>query len=912
MPLAAGTRLGVFGILAPLGKGGMGEVYRAKDTRLGREVAIKILPEAFANDPDRLARFDREAQLLAALNHRGIAAIYEVGEAEGLRFLVLELVPGQTLNERLDDGPLRVEEALEVCWQIAEALGAAHEKGIIHRDLKPANIKLTPEEEVKVLDFGIGKVLPTKGLGDEPTDDSTFIAGTLEGRVMGTASFMSPEQIRGEALDKRTDIWSFGCVLYETLSGERAFARNTIAATLAAVLEREPDWRALPEATPRPIRSLLRRCLQKDKNKRLHDIGDAGLEIEEVLSGAAGEAEVEGDGLVVPQPMWRRALPWTVAAGALAAATLAVWAPWRQPPPLPTLRYDARLSPNVSLDRVALGWGPAAILSPSGDRLAFVGQEGDGPSRIYTRRLDRLEALPLAGTEGARNPFFSPDGQWIAFFADGMLQKVSVSGGAAITLCDATNDRGGTWGPDGTILFAPLADFGVGLSRVSAAGGMCEPFTKPDTDAGELTHRWPQWLPEGDGVLYTAHSATGGYDDASLVIEALPDGTRKVVYRGGYHGRYLPSGHLVFVHQGTLFAAPFDLDTLETTGAAVPAVEGVSVSPGYAGAQFAFSEEGAFVYVAGEASTLAAPIHWLRRDGTTTLLRPEPANWAGLRFSPTGDRLAMRINDGQPDVWVYGWARDTLSRLTFDPGQDLQPVWTPDGNRIVFSSSRSGTINLYWRRSDGRGEVQRLTQSENEQLAYSWHPSGKVLAFEEDRPDTGRDLMTLEVGGDEETGWKPGTPAVFLSTPFGEVSPMLSPDGRWLAYVSDESDRREVYVRQFPETGGKWQISTEGGQDPKWSATRPELFYGTIDGKIMVVPYTVEGDSFDAGKPTRWSDDAFVSRPIPLGDFDLHPDGQRIALLSASETPTAEAPDTVVFITNFFDELRRLTAESGK
>ena len=906
MPLAAGTRLGVFEILAPLGKGGMGEVYRAKDTKLGREVAIKVLPEALTQDPERLARFQREATLLAALNHQNIAAIHGLEEADGKPFLVLELVPGEDLSERIERGSIPLDEALEIARQIAEALEEAHEHGIVHRDLKPANIKLTQEGKVKVLDFGLAKAYAADETEATDVSQSPTMSAraTAAGLLLGTAAYMSPEQARGKPVDKRADIWAFGVVLFEMLTGKRLFTGETVSDTLASILKEEPDWTLLPVETPRKLSDLLHRCLRRDVRNRLHDIGDGRIEIEEAIDSGS---DVATAGSPLTPALSQRALPWI--AGTLAAAlVLALWTPWRQPSASPSLRYDARLSPDVSLGRAALRWGPAAVLSPSGDRLAFVGEEGDGPSRIYTRRLDQLQASPLLGTEGARSPFFSPDGQWIAFFAAGKLQKVSVSGGATITLCDARLSRGGAWGPDGTILFTPDGTPGGGLSRVSAEGGACEPFTKPNTDAGEVTHRWPQWLPGGDAILYTAHSRTGGYDDASLVIDAVPDGPRKVVYRGGYHGRYLPSGHLVFVHKGTLFAAPFDLDTLKTTGAAVPAVEGVRVSPGYAGAQFAFSDGGTFVYVAGEALTLDAPIHWLSRDGTTTLLRPAPANWTALRFSPTGDRLAMRINDGQPDLWVYDWARETLSRLTFNPGQDVLPLWTPDGRRIVFSSARSGTANLYWLRSDGSGEVERLTQSENRQLAASWHPNGRVLAFDEQRPDTGPDLMTLEVGGDEEIGWKPGTPAVFLSTPFLEANPTFSPDGRWLAYESDESGQLEVYVRPFPGPGGKWQVSTGGGADPKWSRTRPELLYAAKDERVMVVRYTVEGDSFHPGKQSGWPGAAFVPRPFPRGAFDLHPDGERVALHSVSESSAAETSDTVVFITNFFDELRRLTA----
>ncbi len=913
MPLAAGTRLGPYEVTAPIGAGGMGEVYQATDTKLKRQVAIKVLPASLAHDSERLARFEREARLLASLNHSNIAHVYGFESAtlpddSTVHFLAMELVEGEDLAERLKQGAIPVDEALAIAKQIAEGLEEAHEHGIIHRDLKPANVKVTPEGQVKVLDFGLAKAYA--GDEAEATDESqspTMSArATAAGLLLGTAAYMSPEQARGKPVDKRADIWAFGVVLFEMLTGERLFKGEMVSDTLASILKEEPDWTLLPADTPRRLSDLLHRCLCKNVRNRLHHIADARIEIEEAIEGGSDVALTGSPS--TPPSVSQRALPW-VAGASLMALALVLWEPWHQPPQTTVRRYDARLSPGMSLGRVALQRGPTAVLSPSGDLLAFVGQEDDGPSPIYTRRLDRLEASPLSGTEGAMDPFFSPDGQWIAFFAAGKLQKVSVSGGATIELCDSSNPRGGTWGPDGTILFAPSG--GTALLRVSAEGGACEPFTKLNPDAGELTHRWPQWLPGGDAVLYTAHSSVGGYEDASLVIQAIPEGPRKVVYRGGYHGRYVPSGHLVFVHQGTLFAAPFDLAALEMTGAEVPAVEGLIASPTSAGAQFGFSEDGTFVYVQGEAFTRSAPIHWLTRGGTTTLLRSEPAIWESLRFSPTGDRLAMAIHDGtQWDVWVYDLARDTVSRQTFDPAMERWPAWTPDGRRIVFASIRSGTTNLYWRRSDGSSEVQRLTQSENGQYATSWHPDGRLLAFEEGRPDTGRDLMTLEVEGDEETGWKPGTPAVFLSTPFSEGSPMFSPDGRWLAYVSDESGQPEVYVRPFPGPGGKSQVSTGGGYEPTWSQTRPELLYVTLDGKIMVAPYTVERDSLHPGKPTRWSEADFVLQGVLLGRFDLHPDGQRVALKSLSGSP--EAPDTLVFITNFFDELRRLTEAGGQ
>ena len=912
MALSAGTRLGPYEILAPLGAGGMGEVYRATDTKLGREVAIKVLPSEVTGDAERLARFQREAHLLASLNHPNIAAIHGLEEADGKPFLVLELVEGEDLAERLKRGRVPIDEALEIGKQIAEGLEAAHEKGIVHRDLKPANVKLTPDGKVKVLDFGLAKAWE----GDSATGSSSGLSqsptlahsGTQAGVILGTAAYMSPEQARGKPVDKRADIWGFGVVLFEMLTGQRLFAGDEVSDTLASILKVEPDWTLLPADTPRRVSDLLHRCLRKDARNRLRDIGDARIEIEETKEGGRDEAPAGSPS--TPPSASKRALPWIAGALAIGLA-LALWAPWRTRPTPSPLRLDTRLGPDLAFDPGALNRGPAAILSPDGTHLAFVARGPGEASRIYIRPLGQLEARPLPGTEGARSPFFSPDGQWIGFFAGGKLQKITVTGGAVVTLADAPNERGGSWGEDGTIVLTPRPTQVVGLQRVSSSGGELQTLTLPDPDAGEVTHRWPQVL--GDGrVLYTAHSIVGSYDDASLVMEALPDGPRKVVHRGGYHGRYLPSGHLVFINQGTLFAGPFDLERMELTAPPVPVIEGVWASPLLAGAQFSFSDTGTLVYVAGKGLG-DSPIHWLGRDGTTTPLRGEPARWFNPRFSPDGARLALQINDGtQWDIWIYDWSRDTLARLTFDPAHDANPIWSPDGRRVVFArSGENGIRNLYWRPSDGSGEVGRLTESENTQRPSSWHPSRRLLALYELNPSTGWDVKVLEMDGDEASGWTPGTTTVFVEDPFDESFPAFSPDGRFLAYASNESGRYEVYVRPFPGPGGKWQVSAAGGLWPKWSRTRSELLFETRGGEIMVASYTAEGDSFRAERPVPWSDVRFLWTAITVNNIDLHPDGERVALRLAGDE-SRDAPDSVVVVFNFFDELRRLTAEGGE
>jgi Tol biopolymer transport system component len=892
----------------------MGEVYRATDTNLGRDVAIKVLPPEVVQDAERLARFRREAHLLASLNHPNIASIYGLEDSDGTPFLVLELVEGEDLAERLARGPIAVDEALEIARQIAEALEEAHEKGIVHRDLKPANVKLTPDGKVKVLDFGLAKAYagdtgPGGAASDSTHSPTLALSGTAAGVILGTASYMSPEQASGKPVDKRADIWAFGVVVFEMLTGRRLFTGETASEVLAAVIKDEPDWASLPSASPAALRKLLRRCLEKRPRRRLRDIGDARVEIEDAIAGSSDAAP--GSSPSMPPSASQRALPWIAGASILSLGlVLALWAPWRTPPTPSPLRLDMKLGPDLAFDPRALNRGPAAILSPDGTHLAFVARKPGGASQIYVRPLDQLEARPLAGTAGAQSPFFSPDGRWIGFFAEDKLQKISVTGGAAVILASSRGARGGSWGEDGSIVLVPGVGPGVGLHRVSSSGGEIQTLTTPDPGAEEVTHQWPQALGEGR-ILYTAIAGSGEREDANVVMEVFPDGPRKVVQRGGSHGRYLPSGHLVFIRHGTLFAAPLDLERMELTGSPVPVIEGVWTSSSD-GAQFSFSDTGTLAYVAGRA--IGFPIHWLGRDGTVTPLRDEPANWAAPRFSPDGDRLAMVIEDGtQSDIWIYEWSRDTLTRLTFDPARDGSPTWSPDGRHVVFSSLRGGkgVSNLYCRSSDGSGEVARLTESENSQGAKAWHPSGSILAFSEQTPQLDMrtlqlDIKILEMEWDEASGWTPGTPTGFVEGPSHEYGPAFSPDGRFLAYVSHESGRQEVYVRSFPGPGGKWQVSTDGGTWPTWSRTRPELLFETPSGEIMVASYTAEGDSLRSKRPVPWSDTR-VLRAAGGRAFDLHPDGERIAMRRAGGE--SGAPDSVVVVTNFFEELRRLTAE---
>jgi len=904
MTIAAGTKLGSYEVTAQIGAGGMGEVYQAHDTKLGRDVAIKVLPEAVAHDAERLARFQREAKMLAALNHPNIATIYGLEQSGATHYLVMELVPGDTLQQRVQrDGAVPIEEALLIAKQIAEALEAAHEKGIIHRDLKPANVKVTPEGKVKVLDFGLAKAFA----GDNSTEDMSnsptlSMAATMQGVILGTAAYMSPEQARGKQVTKATDIFAFGAVLYELLTGKQAFHGEDVAGILAAVLRVEPDWSCLPETTPLAIRHLLRRCLCKDRRQRFQDATDVRIEIEDAI---AAPKDVGATQAAPAARGWRERVPWIAAAvfilTTIALATALVLRAPKPPQPLQPVRLNAEIGVDADL---YTQFEASAILSPDGTRLVLVVAGSDQQGRLYVRSLNQLEANALSGTENARDPFFSPDGQWLGFFADGKLKKISVQGGAAVTLCDAPNDRGGSWGDDGTIVFDP--DALVALSKIPSAGGTPQPIAALDTQSSEVTQRAPQVLPGSMAVLFTSSTRRNNYEDADIVVYSMASGQRKTVQRGGYHARYLPSGHIVYMHEGTLFAVPFDLKRLEVTGQPTPMIEGVLANPGNAGAQFSFSETGSLVYVAGRGGLQNVSVYWMDQLGKFTPLRETLASYYNPAFSPDGKRLALGINDGKrADIWADDWERNTLTRLTFDGEANEFPVWTPDGQKIVYSSQeKGGSLNLWWIRADGAGNAQRLTESKYLQHAGSLRPDGKVLAFEQLNPSTNFDIMTLSLEGIEKTGWKPGEPKPFVNSVFSERAPAFSQDGRWLAYQSNESGNNEVYVRPFPGPGGKWQISTGGGFMPKWSHNGKELFYRTGDSKVMGVTFTASSDSFRADKPQLWSPGQFTDRGANNGNFDPHPDGRRFAVLKTPGTEQAATMNKVSFIFNFFDELR--------
>jgi Tol biopolymer transport system component len=903
MTLTPGSRIGPYELIAPLGAGGMGEVYRARDTRLKRDVAIKIVPEIYSGDTERLARFEREAQTLAALNHPHIAHVYglEVAGPEPARqqrALVMELVEGEDLSQRLARGPIPFADALPIARQIADALEAAHEHGIIHRDLKPSNIKVRPDGTVKVLDFGLAKLvdptsaasgttglaLPGEALAHSPT--ITGPAMTIHGVILGTAAYMSPEQARGGAVDRRADIWAFGCVLSEMLTGQRTFDGNTVSDILAGVLRKDLDWSLLPPDTPPAIRQLLRRCLTRDSRARLRDIGDARLTIEELINPSpAVTAESTPAGTSFRDrrtALLQRALVGAVII-ALGATAAAVW--------LMTRPAQQSVSPLHA--SIAIGEGVTMLadsipaLSPDGTLLVFVGRADEKqPWQLYLRRLDQPQARAILGTEDPMDPFFSPDGRSLGFFSQRKLKAVSTSGGAVTEIADAPSSRGGWWSAEGFIFFTPTGERGGIVLKVPASGGTPQPVTT--LRDREVTNRWPQGLPNGKGVLYTAHSQTGAYDAANLVVSSLAGDRRTIVLTGGYYGRYLPTGHLAYVHKRTLFVVPFDLERLAVTAPAIPFIEDLTSDPTAGLALFAFSDTGRLVYSRGPGRTADVTIAWIDEKGVEQPLRALPGDYDSVRFSPDGRQLALSIglNWGEGAIWTYDWARDTMTRLpAIGTGEDHSPVWSPDGKRIVFAAQRDGAIvdNLYWQRADGSDRATRLVVSDVAQQPWAWHPHGTFIAYHsigQAQVDIG--LLPLE--GNETIGWKIGQPRLILSEPYVEGLPAFSPDGQWLAYTSFESGQPEIYVRPFPSLQGRLKISADGGMFPVWSTVKSELYYQTPDDAIWLASYRTDGDTFVADRPRRWALPGTVV-PRPGRSADLHPDGKRFAILKGVPPP---------------------------
>ena len=877
MPLMPGTRLGPYEITSLLGSGGMGDVYKARDTRLNRIVAVKVSKQEFSE------RFEREAHAVAALSHSSICTLHDVGP----NYLVMEYIEGTPLT-----GPLPLAQALKYAIQICNALDAAHMKGIVHRDLKPGNILVT-KTGVKLLDFGLAKVAQHK-----PASEATLtMALTGKNEIVGTLYYMSPEQLQAQATDQevdaRSDIFSFGLVLYEMLTGRRAFEGSSPASVIAAIMERPAP--SVAEVAPPALDRVLKKCLAKDPNERWQTARDLKDELEWIASGSAEATQAP------PPPPSR--IPWIVVA-ALAIVTAALaWIAYHatRPPELkPLLRLEVDLGRDVLLNAAG---GSDFIISRDGTRIAYLSR-----GHLFARKLDQPGATELTITQGATSPFFSPDGEWIGFIANGKLRKISVEGGSEIVLCDTGSSyTGADWGEDGNIIISLRPN--APLSRVSSAGGTPVPITQLHGD--ERTHRWPQILPGGKAILFTAHNATIGYSDAHIEVVTLKYGHRKAVQRGGMFGRYVAAsdgkGYLTFVNRGTLFAVPFDLDRLETTGLTVPVLQQVSHSDLFGSAKFSFSRNGTLVYRSSDIDNSSIPIQWLDADGKSQPLLDKPGIFVHPRLSPDGQRLAVRLEErSNSGIWIYDLRRDTLSSLAAD-GTATHPQWTPDGKYIVYGTAQG----MFWARADGGVKPQLLTQSKDAQYPNSFSPNGKRLAFSQ-LGQQGWDIWTVPVERDG-SGLKAGTPEVFMQTPAVERDPSFSPDGRWLAYTSDESGTFQVYVRAFPDKGGRWQISGSGGAVPTFARNGKYLFfYDATSDRVMVAGYSANGDAFVAEKPRVWSNQGLgVAINGGVGaQYDVSADGKRIA--AAYGNSTQPGSGHVIFLENFVDELQRRIPLSGK
>jgi Tol biopolymer transport system component len=907
MAILPGRRLGPYEILSAIGAGGMGEVYKARDTRLDRVVAIKVLPTHLADLPELRERFEREARTIAGLNHPHICTLHDIGQQDGTDFLVMEYLEGETLAQRLSKGPLPLEQVLQYAIEISDALDKAHRKGATHRDLKPGNIMLT-KSGTKLLDFGLAKLKQEVAPANTSLSDLTTAADplTAQGAIVGTMQYMAPEQVEGKEVDARTDIFAFGAVVYETATGKRAFEGKTQASLIAKILETDPPpMSSLQPMTPQALDRVVKKCLAKEPEKRwqaasdvcdeLKWIAEGGSQISLAQSAAAKGTRALGRGIVFSLGAW---LLVAVVTGVIA------WnlKPAPSPRPQPVLRFTITLPPGQQL--AGLYSGPALALSPDGTQLAYVARQG-GVQQLYLRPMDGLESTPIPDTEGAANPFFSPDDQWIAFFAGGRLKKISVSGGTALTLGNAAFPDGASWGSRGMIAFPPTA--ASALQQVADVGGTPQPLTR--LEKVEVSHRWPEFLPGGKAVLFAAANGGINYANSEVAVQSVGTGERRNLIQGGTQPRYASSGYLVYAQRGTLMAMPFDPQRLTSTGTAVP-VGGVLESQISGASQYSLSATGTLVYVPGGLQSGQSRLVWVSRTGAELPVAAPLHAYYVPRLSPDGRRVAVATWEQETQIWQYDLIRDTLTRLTFEGSANFNPAWTPDGRRIAFDSNKEGPLNIFWQLADGTGGMERLTASEYIHAPMSWSPDGQLLTFTEVNPTTGLDIWVLRMGDPLQSSGQThsaGSGQVrkaepFLRTPFNEGAARFSPDGRWVAYVSDESGTFEVYVQPYPGLGGKWQISTGGGSEPVWNPRGRELFYRSGD-KMMSVDITTQ-PGFGVGKPRMLFEGQYEIPPFPIANYDVSPDGQRFLMLKPAEQEQA-APTQINVVLNWFEELKQ-------
>jgi Protein kinase domain/WD40-like Beta Propeller Repeat len=907
MSLSAGARLGPYEIQAPLGAGGMGEVYRAQDTKLRRDVAIKILPEIFTSDKERLARFEREARMLAALNHPHIEAIYGVEDVGDIRALVLELVEGETLRERLRRGSIPIPEALAIARQIADALEAAHERGIVHRDLKPSNVKITPDGTVKVLDFGLAKATTNNAGGSDFDELPTLTEDpTSAGVVLGTAAYMSPEQARGKAVDKRTDIWAFGCVLFEMISSRMAFPGETASDTIAAILEREPSWDRLPGATPNAVRHLLPRCLEKDPKRRLRDIGDARAELEEALASPVPGEPARRE----PALMTRRAAITALAGAAAGAAVGGVLgSKWRGATGRSLTQFRIPLPEGAV---AAASFNKRVAISPDGTHVAFnliqsVSTFNGSPAneKFFLHSLRELEPKVLPAAGGAA--FFSPEGRWFGFLtgSPGNLQvrKMPLDGGAPVTVCAIENFIGATWATDDTIYLVPVNP--GGLARVPAAGGQPIEVAKIDLAKGERQHRYPCALPGAKAILLTLGTADAEtFDDAHIAVFDIETGQTRTLVEGGTHPRYSSSGHLLYAREAKIFAMPFDAGRLRTTGQAFPVLEGVLMSRNSGLANYDVSASGDLVYIPGVEDKGERTLVWVDRDGRAELLRLPPRPYLHPRISPDMRQLAIEVEGPNHNFYVYDFSREVLSQMTAD-GVSHWPVWSPDGSQLVYRSGRMGAFKMWQIPADRSHSPAELPGVGLSQSAESWSPDGNALAYTAVTPEAGSHIMVESLNGDHVS-------RSFVDVKAAAGSPKFSPDGRWLAYCSSESKQPQVYAQAFPGPGPKIQVSSDGGTDPVWKRTGGELYFRNGD-KMMAVEVST-APTFAAGHPrTLWEGHYSHGMSTSCGppgasssNYDVTADGKRFLMIK-DEAPDTAVSKQIIVVLGWADEIKRLS-----